>query len=93
VPGSKYNFVAKGIEIEGGKNSGVDVQYPWETYATRPGRKDDPNGGACLPLSRDVDLASLDFVGFKASGTGLTTFSRSWSARARTLTWPPSTWN
>jgi len=35
VPGAKYNFVANGVEIEGGKNSGVDVQYPWETYPQR----------------------------------------------------------
>lgn len=30
VPGSDFNFEASGVESEGGKFSGVDVQYPWE---------------------------------------------------------------
>ena len=28
--GGPFRFLAKGIEIEGRLNSGVDVQYPWD---------------------------------------------------------------
>ncbi len=35
VPGGDYNFQVHGIEIEGGNDPGVDVQYPWETSARR----------------------------------------------------------
>eukprot|EP00662_Eupelagonemidae_sp_cell21_P023542 gene23542-58540_t len=30
-----FRFVGQGIEIEGGKRSGVDVQFPWEDYPQR----------------------------------------------------------
>lgn len=35
VPGDAFHFVASGVELEGKLNSGVDVQYPWETYPHR----------------------------------------------------------
>lgn len=35
VPGSDFHFKASGVEIEGGAESGVDVQYPWEPHAIR----------------------------------------------------------
>ena len=35
VPAAHFAFNASGVEIEGGANSGVDVQYPWETYPHR----------------------------------------------------------
>ena len=25
-----FHFIASGVELEGGKGSGVDVQFPWE---------------------------------------------------------------
>ena len=31
IPGGDYSFQVHGIEIEGGNDSGVDVQYPGET--------------------------------------------------------------
>jgi formylglycine-generating enzyme required for sulfatase activity len=30
IPEGNFEFKARGIEIEGGNDSGVDVQYPWE---------------------------------------------------------------
>ena len=35
IPGGEYNFQVHGIEIEGGNDSGVDIQYPWENSARR----------------------------------------------------------
>ncbi|GAC1433866.1 MAG: hypothetical protein NVS9B5_17690 [Terriglobales bacterium] len=35
IPGSDYDFQVNGIEIEGGNDPGVDVQYPWEDSARR----------------------------------------------------------
>jgi formylglycine-generating enzyme required for sulfatase activity len=35
VPGGDYDFVVRGIEIEGGNDPGVDVQYPWEEAPRR----------------------------------------------------------
>jgi len=30
IPGGRFRFVVTGLEIEGGNDTGVDVQYPWE---------------------------------------------------------------
>ncbi|HEX3353457.1 MAG TPA: formylglycine-generating enzyme family protein [Terriglobales bacterium] len=38
VPGGDYDFQVRGIEIEGGNDPGVDVQYPWEDVARRSHR-------------------------------------------------------
>jgi gamma-glutamyl hercynylcysteine S-oxide synthase len=35
IPGGDYTFQVRGIEIEGGNDPGVDVQYPWEDSARR----------------------------------------------------------
>ncbi|HTV81653.1 MAG TPA: SUMF1/EgtB/PvdO family nonheme iron enzyme [Acidobacteriaceae bacterium] len=35
VPGGSYLFRVRGIEIEGGDDAGVDVQYPWEDSPRR----------------------------------------------------------
>jgi len=35
VPDGDYDFKVSGIEIEGGNDPGVDVQYPWEETARR----------------------------------------------------------
>ena len=35
IPEADYNFQVRGIEIEGGNDPGVDVQYPWEDVARR----------------------------------------------------------
>ena len=35
IPGSDYDFQVSGIEIEGGNDPGVDVQYPWEDMPRR----------------------------------------------------------
>ena len=35
MPGSDYDFQVRGIEIEGGNDPGVDVQYPWEDMPRR----------------------------------------------------------
>jgi gamma-glutamyl hercynylcysteine S-oxide synthase len=35
VPEGEYEFRVSGIEIEGGNDPGVDVQYPWEDAARR----------------------------------------------------------
>ena len=35
IPGGDYSFQVHGIEIEGGNDPGVDVQYPWENSARR----------------------------------------------------------
>jgi gamma-glutamyl hercynylcysteine S-oxide synthase len=35
VAGGEFNFQVHGIEIEGGNDPGVDVQYPWEDSARR----------------------------------------------------------
>ena len=32
IPEGDYEFQVSGIEIEGGNDPGVDVQYPWEAY-------------------------------------------------------------
>jgi formylglycine-generating enzyme required for sulfatase activity len=38
IPGADYDFQVRGIEIEGGNDPGVDVQYPWEDVARRAHR-------------------------------------------------------
>jgi formylglycine-generating enzyme required for sulfatase activity len=35
IPGGSYLFKVRGIEIEGGDDVGVDVQYPWEDTPRR----------------------------------------------------------
>jgi formylglycine-generating enzyme required for sulfatase activity len=35
IPGGDYDFRVSGIEIEGGNDPGVDVQYPWEDSPRR----------------------------------------------------------
>jgi gamma-glutamyl hercynylcysteine S-oxide synthase len=35
IPGGNYDFDVRGIEIEGGNDPGVDVQYPWEDSPRR----------------------------------------------------------
>jgi gamma-glutamyl hercynylcysteine S-oxide synthase len=35
IPGGKFGFRVSGIEIEGGNDVGVDVQYPWEDAPRR----------------------------------------------------------
>jgi gamma-glutamyl hercynylcysteine S-oxide synthase len=35
IPGGDFDFQVSGIEVEGGNDSGVDVQYPWEDEARR----------------------------------------------------------
>ena len=35
ISGADYDFQVRGIEIEGGNDPGVDVQYPWEDSARR----------------------------------------------------------
>ena len=35
VPETDYDFQVRGIEIEGGNDPGVDVQYPWEDIPRR----------------------------------------------------------
>ncbi len=35
IPEQDYNFQVHGIEIEGGNDPGLDVQYPWEDIARR----------------------------------------------------------
>jgi formylglycine-generating enzyme required for sulfatase activity len=35
IPEGDYDFQVSGIEIEGGNDPGVDVQYPWEDSARR----------------------------------------------------------
>jgi gamma-glutamyl hercynylcysteine S-oxide synthase len=38
IPEGDYDFQVRGIEIEGGNDPGVDVQYPWEDVARRSHR-------------------------------------------------------
>jgi iron(II)-dependent oxidoreductase len=35
IPGGTFDFKVEGVEIEGGGESGVDVQYPWEDSPRR----------------------------------------------------------
>src|SRR5262249_35158593 len=35
IPGGSFTFQVNGIEIEGGNQLGVDVQYPWESAPIR----------------------------------------------------------
>ena len=35
IPGGDFDFAVRGIEIEGGNDPGVDVQYPWEDAPRR----------------------------------------------------------
>jgi iron(II)-dependent oxidoreductase len=35
IPGADFDFSVRGIEIEGGNDPGVDVQYPWEDTPRR----------------------------------------------------------
>lgn len=35
IPGGQFDFRVHGIEIEGGNDAGVDVQYPWENAPRR----------------------------------------------------------
>jgi formylglycine-generating enzyme required for sulfatase activity len=38
IPAGDYDFQVRGVEIEGGNDPGVDVQYPWENSARRSHR-------------------------------------------------------
>lgn len=38
IPAADYDFQVNGIEIEGGNDAGVDVQYPWEDLPRRTHR-------------------------------------------------------
>jgi len=38
IPETDYDFQVRGIEIEGGNDPGVDVQYPWEDVPRRSHR-------------------------------------------------------
>jgi formylglycine-generating enzyme required for sulfatase activity len=38
IPEADYDFQVRGIEIEGGNDPGVDVQYPWEESSRRTHR-------------------------------------------------------
>jgi iron(II)-dependent oxidoreductase len=38
IPEADYDFSVRGVEIEGGNDPGVDVQYPWEDSARRSHR-------------------------------------------------------
>jgi gamma-glutamyl hercynylcysteine S-oxide synthase len=38
IPAGEFDFQARGIEIEGGNEIGVDVQYPWENSPRRDHR-------------------------------------------------------
>ena len=40
IPAAKFRFEVRGVEIEGGKTPGVDVQYPWEDYPRRRHERD-----------------------------------------------------
>jgi formylglycine-generating enzyme required for sulfatase activity len=35
IPGGEFDFVIRGLEVEGSNDVGVDVQYPWENSARR----------------------------------------------------------
>ena len=35
IPATDYDFQVRGVEIEGGNDPGVDVQYPWEDIPRR----------------------------------------------------------
>lgn len=35
IPSTEFDFAVHGVEIEGGNDKGVDVQYPWEDSARR----------------------------------------------------------
>ena len=35
IPAANFDFAVRGIEIEGGNDPGVDVQYPWEDAPRR----------------------------------------------------------
>ncbi|MHB8655728.1 MAG: formylglycine-generating enzyme family protein [Terriglobia bacterium] len=35
IPGGEFNFIVNGIEISGGNQVGVDLQYPWENSPRR----------------------------------------------------------
>src|SRR5260221_14470336 len=35
IPEGDFDFAVRGIEIEGGNDPGVDVQYPWENSPRR----------------------------------------------------------
>ena len=39
IPAADFDFAVQGIEIEGGNDPGVDVQYPWEDAPRRYHRK------------------------------------------------------
>jgi len=39
IPSGEFDFIVRGIEIEGGNDPGVDVQYPWESAPRRYHRK------------------------------------------------------
>src|SRR6185312_11600161 len=38
IPDGDYDFQVRGIEIEGGNDPGVDIQYPWEDIPRRSHR-------------------------------------------------------
>lgn len=68
VPAGEYDFVVRGIEIEGGNDAGVDVQYPWEDAPRRYHRRRMPIESFFIdrtPVTNQEFKRFLDATGYR----------------------------
>lgn len=88
IPGTRFDFVVHGIEIEGFTAEGLDVQYPWEPSPRRGHRHIidiDPFYVDRYPVTNDEFKAFMDATSYEPSDTY--NFLRHWNDGT-----PPSGW-
>lgn len=95
VPGAKYRFRVSGVEIEGGDDPGVDVQYPWEDQPRRRHDKELDIGAFYIDrhsVTHAQFKAFLDAAGYRPKDAH--NFLRDWKGGTYPPGWEkkPVTW-
>lgn len=95
IPAGDYDFVVRGIEIEGGNDAGVDVQYPWEDSPRRHHRNRMRIGSFFIdrtPVTNRAFKRFLDATGYRPADDH--NFLRDWQGGSYPEGWAekPVTW-